>query len=89
MSERTIVKKKKKWGKIFEYEPIVRTSVLTKELADEIGKEIAKANGLTPQSLAQKFRIKVSLAKEILSKMAEKGDIKLVHSNGKNQIYAK
>ena len=70
-------------------QPIVRTSVLTKELADEIEKEIKKANGLTPQSLAQKFCIKVSLAKEILSKMAEKGDIKLVNSNGKNQIYAK
>ncbi len=89
MSERTVVKKKKKWGKIFEYTPTVRSSILTEELAEEIEKDVKNSNAITPQSLANKHNIKVSLAKRILKKLEEKGDLKLVHSSGKNKLYSK
>jgi len=89
MSERTVVKKKKKWGKVYEYSPQIRASVLTEELAEEIQKDIKKATGITPQALATKHGIKVSLAKQILESMATKGELEMVHSNGKNKIYSK
>lgn len=88
MSESRTIKKKKRWGKIYEYTPTVRLSVLTPELAEEIQKELENTSGVTPQSLALKHGIKVSLAKKILQKMVKKGKLKLVHSNSKNKIYS-
>lgn len=89
MSESKTVKKKKKWGKIYQYTPIKRDIVLTDEKANEIETDLKKATAVTPQSLASKHGIRVSLAKKILKEYNEKGKLKLVHSKSKYQVYNK
>lgn len=90
MSEpKKTVKKKKRWGKIYEYTPTTRASVLTKDLVKEIEGEIKKTNSLTPQYLAKKHNIKVSLAKKILERMTQKGTLEKSYSKSKNVIYTK
>ena len=88
MSERTVVKKKKKWGKIYEYSPKVRASVLSDDQIKEISKELKKTKGMTPQALAIKFDIKVSMAKKILRQMAEKGDLTIDYLSAKYQVFS-
>ena len=89
VDRRTTVKKKKRWGKIYEYTPIVRASVLDDEMVKEIEAELKKPGAYTPQSLAKKFDLKVSLAKKILSLLAEQEKLTKVHSKSKYQIYTK
>jgi ribosomal protein S25 len=86
---RTTVKKKKRWGKIYEYTPTIRASILDDDLVKEIEGELKKAGTQTPQSLAKKFDIKVSLAKKILSQYADQDKLNKVHSKSKYQIYSK
>ena len=88
MSERTVVKKKKKWGKIYEYSPKVRASVLSDDQIKEISKELKKTKGMTPQALAINFDIKVSMAKKILRQMAEKGDLTIDYLSAKYQVFS-
>ncbi len=89
VDRRTTVKKKKRWGKIYEYTPVVRASVLDDDLRKEIEGELKKAGTYTPQSLAKKFDIKVSLAKKNLALHAEQEKLTKVHSKSKYQIYTK
>lgn len=87
MSESRVVKKKKKWGKVYTYTPIKRKSILTPELAEEIEKDLKKPAVTTPRLFAIKHGITVSLAKKILNQKAEEGKITLSHSTAKNQIF--
>ncbi|MHA2098093.1 MAG: hypothetical protein ACW99A_05355 [Candidatus Kariarchaeaceae archaeon] len=86
---RTTVKKKKRWGKIYEYTPTIRASLLDDDLIKEIEAELKKSGTFTPQGLAKKFDIKVSLAKKVLSQFADQDKITRVHSKSKYQIYSK
>lgn len=88
MSESRVVKKKKKWGKVYTYTPIKRKTVLTPELAEEIEKDLNKPSVTTPILFAIKHGITVSLAKRILREKAKEGKITLTHSTAKNQIYS-
>lgn len=89
VERKTTVKKKKRWGKIYEYTPIVRASILDDELIAEIEAELKKPGTHTPQSFAKKFDVKVSLAKKILAQFASEDKINKVHSKSKYQIYSK
>ncbi len=82
-----VVKKKKKWGKVYTYTPIRRKSVLSKEQAAEIEKDLQKPYVTTTTQFAQKHGITVSLAKKILREYAENGKFTLAHKTAKNQIY--
>ncbi len=86
---KTTVKKKKRWGKIYEYTPTIRASILDEDLIKEIEAELKKPGVHTPQSLAKKFDVKVSLAKKILAQYADQDKLEKVHSKSKYQIYAK
>lgn len=86
---KTTVKKKKKWGKIYEYTPTIRASILDEDLIKEIEAELKKPGVHTPQSLAKKFEVKVSLAKKILAQYADEDKLEKVHSRSKYQIYTK
>ena len=88
MSEKKTVKKKKRWGKVYEYQPNIRDIVLTEDQLKEIEAELKKSNVYTPQSLANKFNIKVSLAKKILNKQVEAGKFKEIASTSKSQVFA-
>ena len=90
MSEKPkTVKKKKKWGKVYEYTPIARTGILDGDLAKEIEKEVKKGSFQTPSQLATKYGIKVSLAKKILREFEEKKVLTAVYDRQDNRIYTK
>ena len=88
MSESKIVKKKKKWGKVFSYQPTKRDSILTKEKAEDIEADLKKAYVTTPNMFAMKHGITISLAKKILKENTGKGKFELAHKTAKNQIYS-
>lgn len=88
MSEKKTVKKKKRWGKVYEYQPNIRDIVLTEDQLKEIEAELKKNNVYTPQALAHKFNIKVSLAKKILNKQVEMGKYNEIKSTSKSQVYS-
>ncbi len=89
MSERKVaVKKKKKWGKTYEYVPVVRSMTLDEEKMAEIEKELKNLKPTTPESFANKYGIKVSLAKLILKKYAEDGKIKVLSKGTRTELYS-
>ncbi|MDH5402182.1 MAG: hypothetical protein OEZ01_06065 [Candidatus Heimdallarchaeota archaeon] len=88
MSEKSsVVRKKKKWGKVYEYTPVIRAAQLSEESRKEIEKDLQKTSGITPQALAHKYGIKVSLAKKILNHFQQKGSISAAHKSAKIQVY--
>lgn len=82
-----VVKKKKKWGKVYTYTPIKRSPVLSKEQAAEIEKDLNKPYVTTATQFAQKHSITVGLAKKILRDAAENGKFTEAHKTAKNEIY--
>jgi ribosomal protein S25 len=87
MSERGTVKKKKRWGRVYESQSLIRGVRLDQDKADEIAKDIKNSKVVTPQSLSQKHTIRVSLARKILRQMEEDGKITLKYKNGAEEIY--
>ncbi len=88
-AERKTVKKKKRWGKVVEYNPVVRTMSIDEETMQEIQKELKNLKPITPESFANKHGIKVSLAREILRKHAEEGKIRQVIHGRRTEVYSK
>lgn len=90
MSSSNVVKKKKRWGKVYAYTPVKRSGILSEEVAKDIEKELKKNNVVTtPSMLAQRFNIKVSLAKQILESFSEDGNLNKVFQHSKYKIYTK
>jgi ribosomal protein S25 len=88
MSEKSgNVRKKKRWGKVFEYTPIRRDIVISDETTSEIEKELKNLKPTTPESFASKHAIKVSLAKQILNDKVEEGKLRKAHKGAKTAIY--
>ncbi|MHA1911393.1 MAG: hypothetical protein ACTSYA_06830 [Candidatus Kariarchaeaceae archaeon] len=70
-----VVKKKKRWGRVVEYNRIVRDYTISDEQLDEINQDCARSRIVTPQTIAQKHNIRVSRAKEIISDLVEAGKL--------------
>ena len=70
-----VVKKKKRWGRVVEYNRIVRDYTISDEQLDEIKKDCARSKIITPQTIAQRHNIRVSRAKEIVSDLVESGEL--------------
>lgn len=87
MSEKSTRRVKKKWGKVFESTVIERAAVIDEELAENIEKDIKNSDAITPQELADKHGIRVSLAKKILRKFADDGVIQLQFKTNSYEIY--
>jgi len=89
MSEkRGVVRKKKRWGKTFEYTPISRKAVLDEDTLAEVEKDLKKLKPVTAESFANKHGIRVGLAKKILESQVEEGKIKRIHKGQVTSIYS-
>ena len=89
MSESTgVVRKKKKWGKVYEYTPVYRKATLDEETMAEVKKELKRLRPTTPESFASKYNIKVSVAKKILEDQVAEGKLKKVHKGQLTTIYS-
>ncbi len=89
MSERTgVVRKKKRWGKTYEYTPISRKAVLDEETLEEVKKDLKRLKPTTAESFANKHGIRVGLAKRILEDHVAEGKIKRLHKGQITNIYS-
>jgi ribosomal protein S25 len=67
---------KKKWGKsTVKTERIIRDAVPKQETLDEIDGFLSNATSVTAFDLARRFNIRMSIAKDILSKKQEAGEL--------------
>ena len=88
------VRKKRRWGKIFEYTSYER-SLLVGDEYDETLKELTeeyqkrKSIVITAQEIASKRDIRVSIAKRLLSDLEEKKILKKEFSNRRIAVYTK
>jgi len=80
-----VVKKKKRWGRVVEYNRIVRDYTISDEQLDEIKKDCARSKIITPQAIAQRHNIRVSRAKEIISGLLEEGEL-FTYFKGPNTV---
>ena len=88
------VRKKRRWGKIFEYSSYERNLIvgdeyeaLFKELEDEYSKK--KSIVVTAQEIATKRDIRVSVAKQLLEDLEEKNILKPTIANKRFKVYTK
>ena len=88
-------KKKRRWGKVFEYTSYERSLLVGNEY-DELLKELAaeyekrKTLVVTPQELAAKRDIRVSVAKQLLNDLEEKNKlVKKSFQNKRLTVYVK
>jgi ribosomal protein S25 len=87
-------RKKRRWGRVFEYSSYERQLVVGeeyKELVKELSEEYTKRKTVvvTPQEIASKRDIRVSVAKRLLSELVEKQILKLSFSNRRLCVYEK
>ncbi|MHA1213798.1 MAG: hypothetical protein ACTSR2_05770 [Candidatus Hodarchaeales archaeon] len=88
------VRKKRRWGKVFEYTSYERSLLVGNEyeqMLKELEAEFAKRKSvmITPQELAVKRDIRVSTAKRLLEDLVGKNIIKKVHQNRRIRVYVK
>jgi len=88
-------KKKRRWGKVFEYTSYERSLLVGDEYNDllkELTAEYEKRKSIvvTPQELAAKRDIRVSVAKQLLTELEEKKKLlKKSFSNKRLTVYVK
>ncbi|MFW9996665.1 MAG: hypothetical protein ACFFD4_31770 [Candidatus Odinarchaeota archaeon] len=86
-------RKKRRWGRVIEYSTYQRRLVYGSKYNEIVGnvEKSLKKDGvvITPQSLAEQQDIRVSVAKQILKELEEKGKAKLVDSCSRVRIYTK
>ncbi|RSN75929.1 MAG: 30S ribosomal protein S25 [Thermoproteota archaeon] len=68
-------------------EKIVRSVEVTQEMLNEMKKALKRAKVVTPQSIAESYGIKVSVAKRILRELEKEGVVIYVNGNSKLKIY--
>jgi ribosomal protein S25 len=84
------VRKKRRWGKVFEYTSYQRKVPYGEALEDlysKIEQDVKKTRIITPQELAAKHDVRVSYVKTILGELEEKGVIKKFVGNAKFRTY--
>ena len=84
-------RKKRRWGRVIEYSTYQRRLVYGSkynEITAAVEKSLKKERAVvTPQNVAQQHDIRVSVAKQILKELEEKGKAKLVDSCSRLRIY--
>jgi len=86
--EKRVVRKKKKFGLVVEFVPVIRDLFPDEDTKKKIDEELTKAKGLTPAYLAYKFNIRVSTAKKILREAEENKIIERVTSSRRTVVYS-
>jgi small subunit ribosomal protein S25e len=80
-------KVRKKFGKIREHFPYERALLISDEVQKSMEKEIPRMPVVTPTFIAEKYGIRVSIAKKVLEEMVSKGIIEKRFKSGRVAIY--
>jgi ribosomal protein S25 len=88
------VRKKRRWGKVFEYTSYERSLLVGEEynkVLEELIAEYGKRKNavVTPQEIAARHDIRVSVAKQLLAELEEKNILKKSFSNRRIKVYEK
>ncbi len=79
---------KKKWTKEPKaVEKEIRKILVDEELKSTIEEEIPKMKLITPTIISGKYNIRVSIAKEIISDLENRGKLKIVDHNRRIKVY--
>ncbi|MFX0169302.1 MAG: hypothetical protein ACFE89_08125 [Candidatus Hodarchaeota archaeon] len=76
-------------AKTSRHEAIRRELIISEEQKQEMEKEIPTMRVITPSAIAQKYGVRVSIAKAVLTELESKGLIRQVASEGKFRLYSK
>lgn len=76
-------------AKSSRHEAIRRELIISEEQKQEMEKEIPTMRVITPSAIAQKYGVRVSIAKAVLTELESKGLIRQVTSEGKFRLYSK
>lgn len=68
-------------------EKIVREVEVEPQLLEQIKKEVVRSSYVTPQSLALKYNIRVSIARKLLRNFEREGLVVYVDGNSRIRIY--
>ncbi len=71
------------------HETVRRELVISEEQKQEMEKEIPTMRVITPSAIAQKYGVRVSIAKAVLTELEMKGLIHRITSEGKFKLYSK
>ena len=71
------------------HEAVRRDLVISAEQKQDMEKEIPTMRVITPSAIAQKYGVRVSIAKAVLAELESKGLIRQVTSEGKFRLYSK
>ncbi len=88
LRERKVVRKKKKFGLVFEFIPVIRDLSPDEETKKKIDGELSRAKGVTPAYLADKYNIRVSAAKRILREAEANNIIKCISKSKRTSVYS-
>ncbi|NPD89866.1 MAG: hypothetical protein HGN29_14225 [Asgard group archaeon] len=86
--ERKVVRKKKKFGLVVEFIPVIRDLVPDEDTKKKIDDELKRAKGITPSYLADKYSIRVSTAKKILLEAEANNIVKRIISSRRTKVYS-
>ncbi|KAF0986692.1 hypothetical protein HZS_862 [Henneguya salminicola] len=78
--------KKKKWSKGKTRDKLENQVFLDQLTYDKAAKEIAKMVLVTPAIVSEKYKLKVSIARNLLKQMAEKNITKIVQKSNSSLI---
>lgn len=87
LSSTSKVRKKRKWGKIFEYSSHSRQLLMDSENREAAEKDILSMRVVTPAVIASKYDVRVSTAKRLLDALHRRGKLRLVVDSGRLKAY--
>ena len=88
LREKKVIRKKKKFGLVFEFTPVIRDLTPDEETMKKINAELSRAKGVTPAYLAVKFNVRVSTAKKILREAETNNIIKRISKSRRTVVYS-
>lgn len=87
MSSTDKVRKKRKWGKSFEYTSHSRQLNLDSGSQETVENEIIKMRAITPSMIASRYDIRVSTANQLLQDMSRRGKLRLTIDTRRLKVY--
>lgn len=85
-------KKIKRWGRTIEFSSYEKRILFGDDynaLKSTVSKELKNVKVVTPQEIAQKHDIRVSIAKQLLEDLEKEGILSLVDKSKRARIYTK
>ena len=88
LREKKVIRKKKKFGLVFEFTPVIRDLTPDEETMKKINAELSRAKGVTPEYLAVKVNVRASTAKKILREAEANNIIKRISKSRRTTVYS-